>query len=75
MLFWEIRDEEGKCFGTETDFGNAAELHMILCEMNPEKKLSMVEVDEVEGKKHRDGSVSKYIEDPSGNKIELIKYE
>ena len=32
------------------------------------------EVDEVEGKKHRDGSVSKYIEDPSGNKIELIKY-
>ena len=33
------------------------------------------EVDEVEGKKHRDGSVSKYIEDPSGNKIELIKYE
>ena len=33
------------------------------------------EVDEVEGKKHRDGSVSKYIEDPSGNKIELIKYK
>ena len=33
------------------------------------------EVDEVvEGKKHRDGSVSKYIEDPSGNKVELIKY-
>ncbi len=49
MLFWEIRDEEGKCFGTETDFGNAAELHMILCEMNPEKKMSMIEVDEVEG--------------------------
>ena len=33
------------------------------------------EVEEVVGKKHRDGSVSKYIEDPSGNKIELIKYE
>ena len=32
------------------------------------------EVDEVEGKTHRDGSVSKYIEDPSGNKIELIEY-
>ena len=32
------------------------------------------EVDEVDGKKHRDGSVSKYINDPSGNKIELIKY-
>ena len=32
------------------------------------------EVDEVEGKKHRDGSVSKYIDDPSGNKVELIKY-
>ena len=49
MLFWEIRDEDGKCLGTELDFGNAAELHMILCEMNPEKKLSMVEVDEVKG--------------------------
>ena len=49
MLFWEIRDEEGKCFGTEPDFGNAAELHMILCELNPGKKLSMIEVDEVEG--------------------------
>ena len=24
---------------------------------------------------HRDGSVSKYIEDPSGNKIEIIKYK
>ena len=33
------------------------------------------EVDEVEGKTHRDGSVSKYIDDPSGNKIEIIKYE
>ena len=32
------------------------------------------EVDEVEGKTHRDGSVSKYIEDPSGNKIELIEF-
>ena len=49
MLFWEIRDEEGKCFGTETDFGNAAECHMILCEMFPEKKISIIEVDEVPG--------------------------
>ena len=32
------------------------------------------EVDEFEGKTRRDGSVSKYIEDPSGNKIELIEY-
>ena len=32
------------------------------------------EVDEVKGKTHRDGSVSKYIDDPSGNKIELIEY-
>ena len=24
---------------------------------------------------HRDGSVSKYIQDPSGNNIEIIKYE
>ena len=32
------------------------------------------EVDEVEGVEHRDGSVSKYTEDLSGNSIELIKY-
>tara|TARA_R100000664_G_C2716083_1_gene111131 strand:- start:19 stop:300 length:282 start_codon:yes stop_codon:yes gene_type:complete len=33
------------------------------------------EVDEMEnGKKHRDNSISKYINDPSGNKVELIKY-
>ena len=25
-------------------------------------------------KKHRDGSISRYIKDPSGNSIELIKY-
>ena len=28
----------------------------------------------MKGKLHRDGSISKYIEDPSGNKIELIEY-
>ena len=28
----------------------------------------------VQGKLHRDGSISKYIDDPSGNKIELIRY-
>ena len=49
MLFWEIRDDEGTCLGTEFDFGNAAELHMVLCEMNPGKNLSMIEVDEVPG--------------------------
>ena len=36
-------------------------------------------VDEIEWEdhimEHRDGSVSKYIEDPSGNKIEIIKYK
>ena len=36
-------------------------------------------VDEIEWEdhivEHRDGSVSKYIQDPSGNKIELIKYK
>ena len=33
------------------------------------------EVDKMEdGKKHRDNSISKYINDPSGNKVELIKY-
>ena len=28
----------------------------------------------MKGKLHRDGSISRYIDDPSGNKIELIKY-
>ena len=28
----------------------------------------------MKGKLHRDGSISKYIDDPSGNKIELIEY-
>ena len=28
----------------------------------------------MKGKLHRDGSISKYIDDPSGNKIELVKY-
>ena len=39
------------------------------------------EVDEIENKyptygmlQHRDGSISKYIEDPSGNHIEIIEY-
>ena len=33
------------------------------------------EVDELkDGKTHRDNSISKYINDPSGNKVELIKY-
>ena len=36
-------------------------------------------VDEMEWEdhimEHRDGSVSKYIQDPSGNKIEIIKYK
>ena len=27
------------------------------------------------GTLHRDGSISRYIDDPSGNKIELIKYQ
>ena len=28
----------------------------------------------MKGKLHRDGSISKYIDDPNGNKIELIEY-
>ena len=48
-MFWEIRDETGKVRGTEFDFGNAAELHMVLCEMNPMNKFTIVEIDEVEG--------------------------
>tara|TARA_Y100000310_G_scaffold109433_1_gene107888 strand:+ start:831 stop:983 length:153 start_codon:yes stop_codon:yes gene_type:complete len=47
MLFWEVRDETGKVRGTEFDFGNAAELEMVLSEMNPENKFSIVEIDEV----------------------------
>jgi hypothetical protein len=49
MLFWEIRDETGKCHGTEFCPGNAAELEMVLTEMNPDKAFTIVEVDEVEG--------------------------
>ena len=49
MVFFELRDEEGNCLGTEFDFGNIAECHMILCEMFPEKKISIVTVDEVPG--------------------------
>ena len=29
----------------------------------------------LKGTLHRDGSISRYIDDPSGNKIELIKYQ
>ncbi|MBI89735.1 MAG: glyoxalase [Candidatus Marinimicrobia bacterium] len=32
------------------------------------------EVDSVDGVRHRDGSISKYIHDPSDNAIELIEY-
>ena len=49
MVFFEIRDETGKLRATEFDFGNAAELEMILSEMEPEKKISIVTVDEVPG--------------------------
>ena len=31
--------------------------------------------DEITGDLHRDNSISYYTEDPSGNKIEIIKYE
>ena len=37
MLFWEVRDETGKIVGTEFCPGNAAELEMVLTEMNPDK--------------------------------------
>ncbi len=49
MLFWEIRDETGRIVGTEFCPGNAAELEMVLTEMNPDKTFTIVEVDEVEG--------------------------
>ena len=29
----------------------------------------------LQGTLHRDGSISRYVDDPSGNKIELIKYQ
>jgi catechol-2,3-dioxygenase len=32
-------------------------------------------VNKINGVEHRDGSIGKYIEDNSGNKIELIQYE
>ena len=49
MLIWEIRDENGKCHGTEFCPGNAAEHEMVLSEMFPEKTFTINEIDEVEG--------------------------
>ena len=44
MLFWEVRDETGKVVGTEECSGNAAELEMVLSEMNPDKNFTIVKV-------------------------------
>ena len=50
MLSWEIRNKEtGEVVGTEGCPGNAAELEMVLSEMNPDKTFPIVEIDEVEG--------------------------
>lgn len=41
---FEIRNSAGETVATEGDFGNAAELEMVLSEMNPEEKFTIVEV-------------------------------
>ena len=35
--------KDGEIAGKEEDFGNAAELHMVLCEMNPDSKIEIRE--------------------------------
>ena len=40
---FEIRNSAGEVVATETDFGNAAELEMVLSEMNPNEKFTIVE--------------------------------
>ena len=49
MIIFEVRDETGKVRATEFDFGNAAELAMVLSEMEPERKFRVVDIDEMPG--------------------------
>ena len=45
MMKWEIRNKEtGEVVGTEGCPGNAAELEMVLSEMNPDKTFTIVKV-------------------------------
>ena len=49
MIIFEIRDETGKVRATDTDFGNMAELAMIMSEIEPNRKFRVVDIDEMPG--------------------------
>ena len=44
MMIFEIRNKDGVTVAIETDFGNAAEHEMVLSEMHPEEKFTIVKV-------------------------------
>ena len=44
MMIFEIRNKDGVTVGVEEDFGNAAEHEMVLSEMHPEEKFTIVKV-------------------------------
>ena len=44
MMIFEIRNKDGVTGAIEEDFGNAAEHEMVLSEMHPEEKFTIVKV-------------------------------
>ena len=44
MMIFEIRNKDGVTVAVEEDFGNAAEHEMVLSEMHPEEKFTIVKV-------------------------------
>ena len=40
-MVFKIRNKAGETVATECDFGNAAELEMVLSEMNPEESFTI----------------------------------
>jgi hypothetical protein len=44
MMIFEIRNKDGETVAIETDFGNAAEHEMVLSEIHPEEKFTIVKV-------------------------------
>lgn len=43
-MIFEIRNKSGETVAVETDFGNAAEHEMVLSEMHPDEKFTIVKV-------------------------------
>ena len=41
-MVFEIKNKAGETVATEGDFGNAAELEMVMSEMNPEESFTIV---------------------------------